>query len=127
MKVCVSSRIIYKDGWNKIREIFESMGIQYSFPREEDFSEKNPEESVDLMKKIIKRYYSCIDESDILYVYAVKGDVSRAVSAEIGYAKAKGKTIISSEEIKELEIRGMIEKVVPVNLIKEFISEVANV
>jgi nucleoside 2-deoxyribosyltransferase len=119
--VCVSSRIVYKDCWDEIKASLDLARVESFFPKEEDFGGKNDQEALELMKEITARFYKYIDQSDFLYVNAVNGDASRAVSCEIGYAKSKGLRILSSEEISELEIRAMIDEIVPVDKLTKYL------
>jgi hypothetical protein len=52
-----------------------------------------------------------IDSSEILYVVARNGYIGKTVAIEIAYAFAKGKEIVSSEELEELSARSLISGV----------------
>ncbi|MEK6893887.1 MAG: hypothetical protein AABX10_00315 [Nanoarchaeota archaeon] len=63
-------------------------------------------------KKALFDAFKGIDKANILYVYAKDGYVGKTVAMEISYAYARKKKIISSEEIKELSAKALINKVI---------------
>lgn len=68
-------------------------------------------DTLETVKADNKRMFEKIDKSDIVFVIAKDGYVGYSVSMELGYAYAKGKEIISSEEINELSIKSLVSKI----------------
>jgi hypothetical protein len=52
-----------------------------------------------------------IDESDLLYVYAKDGYIGKTVAIEMGYAFAKGKKIIASEQLSEFSAQALVSEI----------------
>ena len=66
-----------------------------------------------------ERLFRRVDESDVVFVIAKEGYVGYSVAMTLGYARAKGKEIVSSEEIKELSVRNLVDKIMS---LEEFIE-----
>ncbi|MBN2043128.1 MAG: hypothetical protein JW754_04965 [Candidatus Aenigmarchaeota archaeon] len=62
-------------------------------------------------RSALLRAFGRIDNTDVLYVIAKEGYIGKTVAMEIAYAHARGKVIVSSEEIEELSARGLVSKV----------------
>ena len=68
-------------------------------------------DTFDSEKNALFSAFERIDKSGILYVFARDGFIGKTVALEIAYAFAKGKEIISSEEIKDFSARTLVSKV----------------
>jgi nucleoside 2-deoxyribosyltransferase len=80
------------------------------------------EDTAETVKSDNERMFRKIDESDIVFVIAKDGYVGYSVSMELGYAYAKRKKIISSEEIKELAVRNLVSKVMSLEDLIEYLK-----
>jgi len=70
-------------------------------------------------KKALLSAFKKIDNSEVVYIFAIEGYVGKTVAMEIAYSYSKNKKIISSEKIKELSCQALISKVMkPDELIK---------
>ena len=66
-------------------------------------------------KEALSRAFDRIDSSDAVYVFAKGGYVGATVIAEMAYAFAKGKPIISSEEVTEPAARALVSSITGTN------------
>lgn len=62
-------------------------------------------------KKALLTAFEMIENADAMYVVAPDGYVGKAVAMEMAFAYAKGKQIISSEEIVELSARALVSEI----------------
>ncbi|MEM7821717.1 MAG: hypothetical protein QXX38_02815 [Candidatus Aenigmatarchaeota archaeon] len=69
------------------------------------------EELLGDMKKIELDFLSKIDKQQILYIVCPNGYIGKAVAFEIGYAKARGKHVISMCPIEDLPIRALVDDI----------------
>ena len=69
--------------------------------------------TLEIMKMLETEHFKAIDESEAVYVICPKGYVGKLVSAEIGYATAKGKPIIFSEIPEDLGLQALASSYIP--------------
>ncbi|MFP4523809.1 MAG: hypothetical protein ACLFO2_00640 [Candidatus Woesearchaeota archaeon] len=81
--------------------------------------EQTQEDTLENQRDALLRAFRGIDDADTLYILAEDGYVGKTVAMEAAYAHARGVTIISSEPVGELSVRGLVDEVLSV---KDFIS-----
>jgi len=69
------------------------------------------EDSYESEKAALFGAFELIDKSYILYIIANDGYIGKTVALEIAYAFAKGKEIISSEELEDFSVRALVSKI----------------
>lgn len=74
--------------------------------------EAREKDTLESEKKALLEAFRMIDASDFVYVYAKGGYIGKTVAMEIAYAHARGKVVVSSEEIGELSARALVARVV---------------
>jgi len=105
-KLTVSSSLKYKEVVRSTISKLEELGVEARFPNldsgvaKEDFT-------LEFMKKLARDHFEAIDESEALYVICPEGYVGTLVSVEIGYAHARGKPVIFSEEPEDLGLQAL--------------------
>lgn len=115
VKICVSSSGRFKSDWTEIAKRLKKLEIELVFP---DFDETAG------LAEVNRKFCADIDSSDILYVWCPKGYIGKGVAAEIGYAIAREKDIISSSKIDDVGICSLAHKVMNINqLVKYLRSE----
>jgi hypothetical protein len=77
------------------------------------------EDTVENQRDALMRAFETIDTADALYILAKDGYVGKTVAMEAAYAHARGTTIMASEPVEELSVKGLVDEVVPV---KEFLA-----
>lgn len=124
--VCISSSCKFEKDWQTLKEVLEKSGVKVFLPSDTSYADSVTEaESIEEKRGLMDEYNAFIDESDILNVYCPNGYIGVGVSIEIGYAYAKNKEIISSEEITEMGGRALTEKILSVTELRAFIEEEA--
>jgi predicted RNase H-like nuclease (RuvC/YqgF family) len=78
------------------------------------------EDTLESERAALLRAFGRIQECDLVYVYSKQGYVGKTVAMEIAYAYAKGKEIISLEEVEELSARGLVDKIVDIEGLVEY-------
>ncbi|MBW3013945.1 hypothetical protein KY335_01760 [Candidatus Woesearchaeota archaeon] len=73
--------------------------------------DKTQKDTFESEKKALFAAFEKIDDADIVYIFADNGYIGKTVAIEIAYAYAKGKEVVSSEELEELSARTLISKV----------------
>lgn len=108
--VFVASSRKYYDDLKRIKQELDKLGVKGFYPYFE-FNAESVEHDEELKKKLTLRHFPELDQIDVLYVYAKDGYVGYSVTIEMAYAYAKGKEIISSEQINEIAVRAMVSKI----------------
>lgn len=116
-RVTVSSSLKFKELIKQAISDLEKVGVTGLFP---NLDSKVAKEDVDLefMKKLEAEHFEAIDSSEILYVICPAGYVGILVSAEIGYATAKGKKIIFSETPEDLGLQALATDYISVDKVQ---------
>jgi len=107
MKVFVAGSRKFTKEFEEAMKKFEDSGIPALHGNKNIDSERD---TLGTVKSDNERMFKRIDDSDVVFVIAKDGYVGYSVAMELGYAYAKGKDIISSEEIKELSVRNLVSK-----------------
>lgn len=110
--VLVSSSSKFANQWEKIKLILEKEGIKVFLPS--DVTYDTPEKQIkdaSLKRKVMGEYFKIIDKSDVFYLLTPNGYNGISSAVEAGYAYAKGKEIISSEEVIDIGIKPLVSKV----------------
>ena len=105
-RLTISSSLRYKETVRQTISDLEKAGITGVFPNLDNVIAKE-DVNLELMRKIEAEHFKAIDSSDGLYVICPNGYVGTLVSAEIGYAVAKGKPIIFSETPQDLGLQAL--------------------
>lgn len=119
MKVFVAGSRRFAKEFGKAMKLFKESGIE-AINAGKNISSK--EDTLETVKADNERLFRRIDGSDVVFVIAKEGYVGYSVAMELGYAYAKGKEIISSEEINELAIRNLVSKVMPLEKLIEYLK-----
>ncbi len=123
--VCVSSSSRFADKWEEVKLILQKNGIKVFLPS--DVIYKNSAVKITdpkLKKKVMSEFFDIIDNSDLLYLIALNGYTGISSAVEAGYAYAKGKEIISSEEITDVGIKPLVSKILtPEQLVEDINSK----
>jgi nucleoside 2-deoxyribosyltransferase len=127
MKVIVSSSCKYEKEWPGLSKLLNVDGVDVYLPVVKDLTGLSQEDVDRVMETVNREYFEEINNSDILYVYCPGGYIGRGVASEIDYAIAKGKKVIASNNIDDLGIWSLINKVMNPKEFKKYISEVAYV
>jgi hypothetical protein len=118
MKVFVAGSRRFSEDFDEAIRILDMTGIEWSTGGKNPNADSDTPESTRMDNY---RMFKIIDDADYVFVIAKDGYVGHSVSMELGYARAKGKKIISSEEIKELSVRVLVDKIMS---IEEFVKYV---
>jgi nucleoside 2-deoxyribosyltransferase len=110
LKLCISSSCRFEKDWQALKDICRAAGVEVTSPDVRDLTGKTEEEIKALLGRINRDYYKEIDECDILYVWCPGGYIGKGVAAEIGYALAKGKKVVSSHIIEDGGIRALVQE-----------------
>ena len=97
--------------YDEIEELVETLqakGVKAETVGKWDKAEKDTLESE---KAALLRAFERINDFDLVYVYSKEGYIGKTVAMEIAYAYARGKEIISLEEVKELSAQGLVNKI----------------
>ena len=108
MKVFVAGSRRFVKEFEEVMKGFKEAGISAMH------GDKNLDSKMDTqvsVKSDNDRMFQRIDDSDVVFVIAKDGYIGYSVAMELGYAHAKGKEIISSEEIKEMSVRNLVNKI----------------
>ncbi len=130
MIVCLCGSFKFFDKIQKIKAELNSMGFTCLAPSPFKFRDKNnPSEfikewSILTQKEKLKAsrdaestFMQKIDRSDIVYIINPDGYIGASVTLEIGYAFAKSKPIFALENISDITVMSLIDKVLsPTNL-----------
>jgi len=105
-KLTVSSSLKYKEVVRSTISKLEELGVEARFPNLDSGVAKE-DVTLEFMKKLARDHFEAIDESEALYVICPEGYVGTLVSVEIGYAHARGKPVIFSEEPEDLGLQAL--------------------
>lgn len=124
-RVTVSSSLKFKESIKQAISNMAEMGIVGVFPNLETDVKK---EDVDLkfMKQLEAEHFKAIEESKVLYVICPEGYVGTLVSVEIGYATAREKPVIFSEQPSDLGLQAVAKDYIPLeelSRLKEYLTE----
>ncbi len=123
MRICVSSSCPFERDWKKIQDKFRGHQFTVVTPEVQDLDGKTKAEANKLMEFVDRRFFHEIEIADILYIWCPKGYIGKGVAAEIGYAIAKGKTVVSSERIDDQGIWSIVSIVKDLDEFYDFCSE----
>lgn len=123
MKVVVSSSCRFSEEWPKLKGELSKTGVDLYFPEKQDLAGLSQQDVDRIMETVNREFYSQIDDCDVVYVYCPKGYIGKGVASEIGYAIAKEKEIIASDNIDDLGIWSLVNKVMSV---KKFINYIGD-
>lgn len=127
MKVVVSASCKFEKDLTGLGDYLKDSASEVFLPDVKELIGLSQEEIDRVMETVNREFFEEIDTCDILYVYCPGGYIGRGVASEIGYAMAKGKEIIASDQIEDLGIWSLINKVMDRKELKEYISEVTHV
>lgn len=105
-RVTISSSLKYKEMIRQAISALEQVGVIGLFPNLDSGLAKE-DVNLEFMKKLEAEHFEAIDSGEGLYVICPNGYVGTLVSAEIGYARAKGKAIIFSETPEDLGLQAL--------------------
>ncbi len=117
----VASSRKYYDTVKEIKKKLDVLGVKGYYPYF-DFHDESIETNEEIKKQLTLNHFPEIDKIDVLYIYAKDGYIGYSVTIEITYAYAKGKEIISSEPIKELAVRSLVSRVLPLQHFIDYVS-----
>ncbi|MDD2823228.1 MAG: hypothetical protein PHQ59_04060 [Candidatus Daviesbacteria bacterium] len=117
-QIAISASLRHKDLIKQVISDLEKVNIVGLFPNLDSEIAKD-DVSLKLMKKLETEHFNAIDISEGLYVICPEGHVGTLVSVEIGYAFAKGKPIIFSQEPEDLGLQAVATNYVSIEKIKE--------
>lgn len=117
-RVTISSSLKYKEMVKSAIVDLEEAGVKALFPNLDSGVAK---ENVDLnfMEKLEREHFEAIDNSDALYVICPDGYVGTLVSVEIGYAHARSKPVIFSEEPEDLGLQALAHSYISLENLKK--------
>jgi len=117
-RVTISSSLKYKEMIRLAISELEETGVKAFFPNlDSGFAKEDV--TLDFMKKLEKEHFEAIDGSEALYVICPNGRVGTLVSVEIGYAHAQGKSVIFSEEPKDLGLQALATSYISLDKLQE--------
>jgi hypothetical protein len=111
VQITLSSSLKYKEIIRETIIRLEKVGINGIFPNLDSGVAKE-DVNLDFMRKLESEHFEAIDSSKALYIICPGGYVGTLVSVEVGYARAKGKTIIFSEQPEDLGLQALATKVI---------------
>jgi len=120
-RLTVSSSLKYKEMVRRVISDLKKVGVVGIFPNLDSGVEKE-EVTLEFMRKLEADHFEAIDSSDGLYVICPNGYVGTLVSAEIGYATAKGKPVIFSEVPEDLGLQALATTYVPLEEVGKIIE-----
>lgn len=117
-RVTVSSSLKHKEEVRLAIAELEKAGVKALFPNLDSGVAKE-DVDLDFMKKLETEHFGAIDNSDALYVICPDGYVGTLVSVEIGYAHARSRPVIFSEEPKDLGLQALAHSYISLGNLKE--------
>lgn len=120
-KICISASLKFKDLIRETIQRFDKIGIEAMFPNLDSGLNKD-ELSKDVMKRLIAKHFCAIDVSEALYVLSPRGYIGTLVTAEIGYALGKGKSVYFSEKTNSIDLDSFPQDIIPVSEIEKFLD-----
>ncbi len=121
-KIFIASSRKFYDQVKTLKSKFDELGVIGFYPYFE-FNGESVEKDEELKKELTLKHFPEIDQVDVFYILARDGYAGISVSIEASYAYTKGKEIISSEQLQELALRAIVNRIKTPD---EFISYIAN-
>jgi nucleoside 2-deoxyribosyltransferase len=112
LTICSSSR--FYEAAQALAKELAGAGLTVFTPRF-DFNEEFVEVTVADKISLTHEFLHKIDRSDAIYVIDEDGYTGRSVCIEIGYARAKGKTVVLSEPPAENAVQALATEVISVD------------
>ncbi|MCK4669788.1 MAG: hypothetical protein KAT43_01200 [Nanoarchaeota archaeon] len=98
--------------YDKVSNLIEEMKKNNIKADKAEEWDQTQEDTLESEKKALFLAFEKIDDADVVYIFADNGYTGKTVAIEIAYAYAKGKEVISSEEIEEFSARALISKII---------------
>lgn len=118
--ICLSSSMRFESSVREAIIHFNEIGIQALFPNLDSGLSKE-ELDEETQRRLIFDHFRAIDISQALYVLCFQGYIGTFVTAEIGYARGKGKPVYFCQRTGKADLDCLRDGIILLDEIRKFI------